>query len=114
VTTAGIRPTLPYSCRGEKFFDPVQFVRSIRCDGSHKRGSDVEVRVGIINSPREIGFESSQEPGEMEAHIVSALESKSTFIKLADDNGKIYLVPLATLAYIEISSEEARRIGFVA
>ena len=33
---------------------------------------------------------------------------------LKDDKGKLYIVPTAALAYLEVGSEESRRIGFVA
>lgn len=74
----------------------------------------VDIRIGIANSPREINFESSQTAADVEKVVASALESDAKFIKLADDKGKIYLVPTASLAYIEVGSEESRRIGFVA
>lgn len=74
----------------------------------------VDIRIGIANSPREINFESSQTAADVEKVVASALDSDAKFIKLADDKGKIYLVPTASLAYIEVGSEESRRIGFVA
>jgi hypothetical protein len=74
----------------------------------------VDIRIGIANSPREINFESSQTAADVEKIIAGALDSDAKFIKLADDKGKIYLVPTVSLAYIEVGSEESRRIGFVA
>lgn len=74
----------------------------------------VDIRIGIANSPREINFESSQTAADVEKVVASALDSDAKFIKLADDKGKVYLVPTASLAYIEVGSEESRRIGFVA
>jgi hypothetical protein len=35
-------------------------------------------------------------------------------LKLSDDKGTVYVVPAAALAYVEIGSEESRRVGFVA
>jgi hypothetical protein len=35
-------------------------------------------------------------------------------MKLVDNKGRIFIVPMATFAYIEVGSEESRRIGFVA
>jgi hypothetical protein len=74
----------------------------------------VDIRIGIANTPREINFESSQTAAEVESIVAAALEADSRFVKLADDNGKIYLVPVATFAYIEIGSDQSRRVGFVA
>ncbi len=74
----------------------------------------MDIRIGIANSPREISFESSQAQAEIEKIVADSLDSKSTFLRLADNKGKSYIVPLASLAYVEIGSEESRRIGFVA
>lgn len=74
----------------------------------------VDIRIGIANSPREISFESSQTAAEVESLVAAALDSDAKFVKLTDDKGKIYLVPTASLSYVEVGSEESRRIGFVA
>lgn len=73
----------------------------------------MDIRIGIANSPREIAFESSQTSSEVEGIVAEALDSDAKFVKLADGKGKVYLVPTLSLAYLEIGSEESRRIGFV-
>jgi hypothetical protein len=35
------------------------------------------------------------------------------FLKLTDNKGKLYIVPTAGIAYVEVGTEESRRIGFV-
>jgi hypothetical protein len=74
----------------------------------------VEIRIGIVNSARELSFETSQPAAEIEKAVSDALESDAKVIRLADDAGKVYLVPSATFAYIEVGSEKTRRVGFVA
>ena len=74
----------------------------------------MDIRIGIANSPREISFESSQTSNEVEKIVADALESGSTFVKLSDNKDKIYIVPVASLAYIEVGSETSQRVGFVA
>ena len=74
----------------------------------------VDIRIGIANSPREINFESSQTSSEVEKTVSDALESNSKFVKLVDNKGNVYLVPTESFAYLEIGSEESRRVGFVA
>ena len=74
----------------------------------------MDIRIGIINSPREINFESSQTAQEVETIVATALESESKFVKLTDSKGKLFIVPVATIGYIEIGSESTRRVGFVA
>lgn len=74
----------------------------------------MDIRIGIANSPREINFETSQSPAEIEKVIADALASDSKFFKLSDDKGKVYIVPTVSFSYIEIGSETSRRVGFVA
>ena len=74
----------------------------------------MDIRIGIINSPREINFESSQTSSEVEKVVSDALTADAKFVKLLDVKGNVYVVPVASLAYLEIGSEESRRVGFVA
>jgi len=74
----------------------------------------VDVRIGIQNSPRELSFETSQSAADVEQAVAAALAGQSTVLKLSDDKGTVYVVPAAALAYVEIGSEESRRVGFVA
>lgn len=74
----------------------------------------MEIRIGIANSPRELSFESSQAPAEVEKVVSAALDSDAKFIKLTDDKGKLYIVPVASFSYLEVGSETSRRVGFVA
>ncbi|MCU1509386.1 MAG: hypothetical protein JWR53_125 [Glaciihabitans sp.] len=74
----------------------------------------MDIRIGISNSPREISFETAQPAAEVEKVIADALGSDAKFIKLVDEKGRIYIVPTASFSYIEVGSETARRVGFVA
>ena len=74
----------------------------------------MDIRIGIINSPRELSFESDQPASEIEKSVSTALESDAKLIRLVDDKGRVFLVPVDTFAYIEVGSETSRRIGFVA
>ncbi|MBG6239394.1 hypothetical protein IWX78_002373 [Mycetocola sp. CAN_C7] len=73
----------------------------------------MEIRIGITNSGRELSFESSQSPSDIEKTVSDALGSDNSYFTLSDDKGRLYIVPTAGLAYVEVGSEEARRIGFV-
>lgn len=73
----------------------------------------MDIRIGISNSPRELSFESSQSPAEIEKIVAEAISGSGSHVSLSDNKGKVYLVPVSALAYVEIGSEESRRIGFV-
>ncbi len=74
----------------------------------------MEIRIGIVNSPRELSFESSQSAADIAKAVADALTTGSAFISLSDSKGTAYLVPTTALAYVEIGSEETRRVGFLA
>lgn len=73
----------------------------------------MDLRIGIQNSPRELSFETSQTAAEVEQAVSAALAGQSPVLRLTDSKGTVYVVPAAALAYVEIGTEEARRIGFV-
>ena len=74
----------------------------------------MDIRIGIANSPREISFESSQTSAEVEKIVADVLDADAKFVKLVDVKGNVYVVPTTSFAYLEIGSEESRRVGFVA
>ena len=82
--------------------------------GRQRKAHLVDIRIGIFNSPREISFETSQAATDVEAAVAAALADPAGYLKLSDDKGRIYVVPSVGLAYVEIGSEESRRVGFVA
>ena len=73
----------------------------------------MEIRIGIVNAPRELSFEASQSPEELAEKVQSGLADGTGVLRLTDDKGRLYLVPTAGIAYVEIGAEESRRIGFV-
>ena len=74
----------------------------------------MEIRIGIVNTGRELNFETSASADEVRTKVAAALEQSSTHLNFSDVKGNSYLVPTANLAYIELGSEESRRVGFVA
>ena len=73
----------------------------------------MEIRIGIVNAPRELSFESAQSAEELTEQIQAGLTSGTGILKLSDDKGRIYIVPTVGIAYVEVGTEESRRIGFV-
>ena len=74
----------------------------------------MDIRIGIANSPRELNIESSQTPAEVEKIVSAALESDAKFIKLTDEKGRLYIVPVVSFSYLEMGGEERGRVGFFA
>lgn len=74
----------------------------------------MEIRIGIQNSPREIAIETNSKASEVEGAIAAAISGKEPFIRLTDERDSLYLIPTSALAYVEIGSDQTRRVGFVA
>ncbi|WP_309067047.1 DUF3107 domain-containing protein [Microbacterium sp.] len=74
----------------------------------------MEIRIGIVNTGRELSFDTSSSADEVRSQITSALEQSATHLTLTDIKGNTYVVPTANLAFVEIGTEESRRVGFVA
>lgn len=74
----------------------------------------MEIRIGIANTGRELSFETNDAAAAVKKSISSALDSGATHLTFADNRGNSYIVPTTGLAYIELGTEESRRVGFVA
>lgn len=73
----------------------------------------MDIRIGILNSPRELAIESAEPAADVVAAITAAIEKGAPLVTLTDSKGKQFLVPTATIGYVEIGSDSARRVGFV-
>ncbi|MGB4777895.1 DUF3107 domain-containing protein [Microbacterium sp.] len=74
----------------------------------------MEIRIGIANTPRELNFESALPAAEVTKTIEKALDSDVSFVTFADVKGNTYIVPTEGITFIEVGTEESRRVGFVA
>jgi hypothetical protein len=72
----------------------------------------VEVKIGVLHTPREIALESTQTPEEVESLVAEALKSVDGQLSLTDERGRKVIVPANLIAYIEIAQADSRRVGF--
>lgn len=71
----------------------------------------MEVKIGIQNAVRELVLESEQSPEQVASAVDAALAAGGV-LSLTDDSGRVLLVPVTGLAYVEIGAPESRRVGF--
>ncbi len=74
----------------------------------------MEIRIGILNAPRELSFETDQPASEVVAKVNAAIAGDGQVLELTDGHGAQYLIPTSGIAYVQIGAEETRRVGFVA
>lgn len=72
----------------------------------------MEVKIGVQHTSREIVLESSESPDDVEAAVSKALGTDDGLLTLADEKGRRVIIPAARLAYVEISAQVGRRVGF--
>ncbi|MFM8599171.1 MAG: DUF3107 domain-containing protein [Mycobacterium sp.] len=73
----------------------------------------MEVKIGVSDSPRELAFNSSQTPTEVEDLVRTALAGKdSGVLSLTDEKGRRFLVQTSKVSYVEIGAADSRRVGF--
>jgi hypothetical protein len=74
----------------------------------------VEVKIGIQSVPRELVVETDATAEEFERDLAAALaapDGKAVFALNTQKGGRI-LVPADKVAFIEFSTDQARRVGF--
>ena len=74
----------------------------------------MEIRIGIANTGRELNFETNEAAADVKKSVAEALDAGATHLSFTDAKGTNYMVPTASLAYVELGTEESRRVGFVA
>ena len=71
----------------------------------------MEITIGVQNVARELVVETDEASDKIAAQVLKAVEA-GTSLDLTDSKGRRVVVPAATLAYVEIGGDEARRVGF--
>lgn len=73
----------------------------------------MEVKIGIVNTPREIVFDSTQTSEDVGKAVAESIKS-GELLSLEDDRGRQVLIPSDRIAYVELGVPAARRVGFAA
>lgn len=71
----------------------------------------MEVKIGVIYSAKEIVLEVSRKSSDIEKDVAAALASGGV-LSLTDEKGRVVLIPIEKLAYLEIGEPTERRVGF--
>jgi hypothetical protein len=73
----------------------------------------VEVKIGIQSVPRELVVETDATAEEVERELAAAIAADGTALfALSTQKGGRILVPADKIAFIEFSTDQARRVGF--
>ncbi|WP_125776899.1 DUF3107 domain-containing protein [Antribacter gilvus] len=70
----------------------------------------MEVTIGVQNLPRELVIETDLTPDAVASAVQKALAGSA--LELTDSRGRRVIVPSSTIGYVEIGTEEQRKVGF--
>lgn len=73
----------------------------------------MEVKIGVQYASRELVLESNEAPEELAATVDAAISAEQGTLSLVDEKGRRVIVPAAKLAYVEISEQSPRGVGFI-
>lgn len=74
----------------------------------------MEIRIGLADTARELTFDSDEAADAVKQTVTTALADGAAFVSFADTKGSSYIVPTTRIAFVEVGTEESRRVGFVA
>ena len=73
----------------------------------------MEVRIGVIYTPKELAVELDGKADEVVSSVEDALKAGAPVIWLTDKKGRRVGVPTDKIAYIEVAEEDqTKRVGF--
>ena len=72
----------------------------------------IEVRIGVIDSPKELILELEENAKELVDKVNAATGESSGLMWLTDSKGKQIAISVAKIAYLEIEPERPRTVGF--
>jgi hypothetical protein len=74
----------------------------------------VEVKIGIQSIPRELVVDTDATAEEVERDLAAALSATDgkALLALTTQKGGRVLIPADKIAFIEFSTDQARRVGF--
>ena len=73
----------------------------------------MEVRIGVVYTPKEIVVETTDDQDAVTATVDAALRDDDAVLWLTDDKGRRVGVPSSKVAYVELGSEAGKsQVGF--
>ncbi|HEY0498233.1 MAG TPA: DUF3107 domain-containing protein [Kutzneria sp.] len=72
----------------------------------------MEIKIGVVESARELLVNSDLSPDEVEALVADAFAGKQPVLALSDDKGRRFVIPSSRISYVEIGASDSRKVGF--
>lgn len=72
----------------------------------------VDIKIGFKDSPRELTVSLSGDRDAVVGQIRGALEGSEQLLNLEDSLGRVYVVRVADISFVEIGTDSSRPVGF--
>ena len=73
----------------------------------------MEVRIGVIHTPKEISFETDADADALIAQIEDAVNAGKPLVWLEDGKGRKVGIPADKIGYVEVLTDDgSRKMGF--
>lgn len=74
----------------------------------------MEIRIGLADTARELTFDTDETADAVKKTVTSALEGGAAVISFTDAKGTSFIVPTSRVSFVEVGTDQSRRVGFVA
>ena len=74
----------------------------------------MEIKIGVVESPRELVVSSALTADAAEKLVSEALNKEQSVLTLEDEKGRRVIVPVSRVAYVELAPTDVRKVGFIA
>lgn len=74
----------------------------------------MEITIGILHLARELTIDCPLSASQIQSTVASALEQGSGVLSLPDQQGKVTLLPVGAVGYVQIGEQDRRFVGFSA
>lgn len=71
----------------------------------------MEIKIGIVNTARELVIDVSRSADDVEASLREAI-ANDTLWQLTDQRGRRVIVPVSKIGYVDLGVEGSRPVGF--
>jgi hypothetical protein len=73
----------------------------------------MEVRIGVVHTPKELTFETDADPESLVSTLEDAIATGASLVWLEDGKGRRVGVPADKVAYVELIVDDgSRKVGF--
>ena len=72
----------------------------------------MEIKIGISDGPHEVVIETPDDAESVVETYLAELSKDHGLLRLADAKGRLLVIPVANIAYLDLGSAEHRLVGF--